>query len=349
MKIFGIGGAILAVVLVIVGLNSMFIVDQRQQALVLEFGASRYLHNAPDQESSGPGLKFKVPFIQNVVYFDRRNLGLDIARSRVFASDQETLFVDAFVRWRISDPLAFYQTVQNVVAGQETIRRFTETALRDAVAQRLPEEVISGDRAALMDEIRDTLRNSVKAGADGTGDLGIEIIDVRIRRADLDPDVAEQVYERMIASRRQQAEKRRAEGDEEAKLIRATARRDETVILANARRESEIIRGDGDAQRNKIYADAYTQDPEFFRFQRALIACEKAYVVSSDLEEEINLDSAEYSEYSEGERAELRRRLEATRQDEADSRRLRLVVSPDNLGLCDEFIRRAEINGRPGR
>lgn len=303
MKNFGIAGIIVAIGALIVLLNSAFIVDQRQQALVLQLGASKKIYNTPSQNE--PGLKFKIPFFQNVVFFDKRNLGLNISDSEVYASNQELLLVDAFVRWRVSDPLAFYQTQGIISEGELTLEGFTDTALRKAVATRLPEEVISGDRAALMDEIRDDLRRSVSSER---GNLGIEIIDVRIRRADLPSDVSQRVFDRMKAARNQQAAQRRAEGEERAKLIEATAQREKTVILAEANRDSEQIRGQGDAQRNAIYAGAYEKDAEFFRFQRALIACEQSY-----------------------------------------SQGTRLVIAPDNLGLCDEFIRRARENGRPSR
>lgn len=303
MKNFGIVGIIALIAVLVVALNSVFIVDQRKQALVLELGASKQVYNTPDKNE--PGLKFKTPFIQSVIMYDKRNLGLDISDSEVYASNQELLLVDAFVRWRISNPLAFYQTQGTIAEGKNTLLGFTDTALRKAVATRLPEDVISGDRAALMDEIREDLRRSVSSER---GNLGIEIIDVRIRRADLPAAVSQRVYDRMEAARNQQAAQRRAEGEERAKLIEAQARREQTVILAEARREAEKIRGDGDAQRNRIYAEAYEKDAEFFRFQRALIACEQAYTTGTQI-----------------------------------------VVSPTNLGLCDEFIRRARDNGRPTR
>lgn len=303
MKNLGIIGIAATILGLIILFNSAFIVDQRQQALVLQLGASKRIYNTPNQNE--PGLKFKIPFVQDVVFYDKRNLGLNISDSEVYASNQELLLVDAFVRWRVSDPLAFYQTQGTISEGELTLEGFTDTALRKAVATRLPEEVISGDRAALMDEIRDDLRRSVSSER---GNLGIEIIDVRIRRADLPADVSQRVYDRMKAARNQQAAQRRAEGEERAKLIEATAQREKTVILAEANRDSEQIRGEGDAQRNAIYADAYEKDAEFFRFQRALIACEQAY-----------------------------------------SQGTRLVIAPDNLGLCDEFIRRARDAGRPSR
>lgn len=295
MKPFGIIGIVGIIVALVAILNSFFIVDQRQQSLVLQVGAAVEAYNEPGTDEAG--LKFKIPFVQSVVTYDKRNLGLDVPDIEVFASNQEQLIVDAFVRWRIAEPLAFYQRLGTQREAQNQLLRFTDTAIRNALGSQLPEEIISGQRSQLMDEIRQSLSAAI-AGR------GIDIIDVRIKRVDLPPDVSQRVFDRMAATRNQQAEQIRAEGDERARLVRAEAERERTVLLAEARRESEQIRGEGDAQRNEIYAEAYEQDREFFRFQRALIACEQAFTQGTQL-----------------------------------------VVGPDNLGLCDEFIEQARING----
>ncbi|MHA7859251.1 MAG: protease modulator HflC [Henriciella sp.] len=299
MKPFGVIGIVAVIAALVAVLNSFFIVDQRQQSLVLQVGAAVEAYNEPGTDEAG--LKFKIPFVQSVVTYDKRNLGLDVPDIEVFASNQEQLIVDAFVRWRISEPLAFYQRLGTQREAQNQLLRFTDTAIRNALGSQLPEEIISGQRSELMDEIRDNLSGSI-AGR------GIDIIDVRIKRVDLPPDVSQRVFDRMAATRNQQAEQIRAEGDERAKLVRAEAERERTVLLAEARRESEQIRGEGDAQRNEIYAQAYEQDREFFRFQRALIACEQAFTQGTQL-----------------------------------------VVGPDNLGLCDEFIEQARVNGTARR
>ena len=299
MKPFGVIGIVAVIAALVAVLNSFFIVDQRQQSLVLQVGAAVEAYNEPGTDEAG--LKFKIPFVQSVVTYDKRNLGLDVPDIEVFASNQEQLIVDAFVRWRISEPLAFYQRLGTQREAQNQLLRFTDTAIRNALGSQLPEEIISGQRSELMDEIRDNLSGSI-AGR------GIDIIDVRIKRVDLPPDVSQRVFDRMAATRNQQAEQIRAEGDERAKLVRAEAERERTVLLAEARRESEQIRGEGDAQRNEIYAQAYEQDREFFRFQRALIACEQAFTQGT-----------------------------------------KLVVGPDNLGLCDEFIEQARVNGTARR
>ena len=294
MKGLGIAGLIVIAGLVITALNSFFIVDQREQALVLQVGKAVEAYNEPKTDEAG--LKFKIPFVQNVVKYDKRNLGLDIPNIEVFASNQEQLIVDAFVRYQISDPLAFYQRLGTRRTAEAQLSQFTNTAIRNALASRLPEEIISGQRAELMDTIRENL------GASTLG-RGIEIIDVRIRRADLPADVSERVFQRMEAGRNQEAELIRANGDREARTIRAKADRDKTVILAEANQKSEEVRGEGDGKRNEIYADAYSRDAEFFRFQRALIACEEAFTEGTQI-----------------------------------------VVAPNNLSLCDEFINSARQN-----
>ncbi|RIJ21298.1 protease modulator HflC [Henriciella barbarensis] len=295
MKSIGILGIVAAVLVAIVLFNSFFIVDQRKQALLLQVGRAVEAYNEPGSDEAG--LKLKIPLLQNVVMYDRRNLGLNVPGIEAYASNQEQLIVDAFVRWQISDPLAFYQRLNNERDARSQLRNFTDAAIRNALASRLPEDIISGQRSELMDEIRTNLAGNI-AGR------GIEIIDVRIRRADLPDDVSERVFQRMEATREQEAEEIRAEGDERAQLVRATAERERTVLLAEARQQSEEIRGEGDARRNEIYAEAYEQDAEFFRFYRSLIACEEAFTEGT-----------------------------------------RIVVGPNQLGLCNDFIDQARQSG----
>ncbi len=295
MKPFGILGIVAVVLVGIVLFNSFFIVDQRKQALLLQVGRAVEAYNEPGSDEAG--LKMKIPLFQNVVIYDRRNLGLNVEGIEAYASNQEQLIVDAFVRWQISDPLAFYQRLSTETRARQQLRDFTDAAIRNALANRLPEDIISGQRSELMDEIRQNLANNISG-------RGIDIIDVRIRRADLPDDVSERVFQRMEATREQEAEEIRAEGDERARLVRATAERERTVILAEARQKSEEIRGEGDARRNQIYADAYERDSEFFRFYRSLIACEEAFTEGT-----------------------------------------RIVVGPNELGLCNDFIDQARQSG----
>lgn len=318
MKPFGILGIIVAIVAVVALFNSFFIVDQRRQAVLLQVGAAQEAFNEPGQDEAG--LKFKIPFIQSVITYDRRNLGLDVDQIEVFASNQEQLIVDAFVRWQIDDPILFYSRLTTQDEGQRQLTRFADTAIRNALGARLPEDIVSGQRSELMDEIRDSLATAI-AGR------GIEIIDVRLKRVDLPQEVSLQVFNRMEATRNQEAEQIRAEGDERAQLVRAEAERERTVLLAEARREAEQIRGEGDASRNEIYAEAYDRDAEFFRFQRALIACETAFGVG-DLGDSANTQSS------------------AQRSQQEPTR---VILAPNQLGLCDEFIDRARANGTARR
>lgn len=273
MRLFSILALAALAILALIGLNSFYTVRQDFQALVLEFGRPQMVRNEFELNDKGEqvdeaGLFFKAPW-QEVIYLDRKNIGSDIADIEVLASDQRRLTVDAFVRWRITDPLKFYQRLRTEVGAERQLQRFTESAIRDALGKVPVPEIVSGQRAQLMAEIK----NAVNSSLNGTG---VQIIDVRIRQADLPSDVANGVYDRMKTEREQVAQGIRSKGEEEARLIRARANREATVLKAEARQKSEQIRGEGDARRNKIYADAYGQDESFFRFQRALIACEES-------------------------------------------------------------------------
>ncbi|MEO0815882.1 MAG: protease modulator HflC [Pseudomonadota bacterium] len=296
MRAFTIILAFLVVIGAVVAANSFYTVRQDQQAVVLQFGDLVDVRNEPGTDEAG--LYFKMPLLQQVTLLDRKNIGLDIPNIEVLASDQRRLTVDAFVRWRIKDPLLFYQRLRTEAAAAAQLNRFTESSIREALGDVPVPEIVSGQRVVLMNRIRD----SVNSNLEGTG---IDIIDVRIRQADLPAEIAEGVYERMRTDRLQEAERIRAEGEERARLIRATGAREATVIVAQAREQSEIIRGEGDARRNEIYADAYNQDPEFFRFYRSLIACERSIQAGT-----------------------------------------KLIVDPNNLGVCDIFSTEASRTGR---
>ena len=257
----------LVAAIIFVAVNSYYVVRQDQQALVLQFGDPVATRNAPGSDEAG--LFFKMPFVQQVTILDRKNIGLNISDIEVLASDQRRLVVDAFVRWQITNPLKFYQRFRTERSAAGQLDRFTESAIRAALGDVPVPEIVSGQRSQLMDRIR----NSVN---DNLADTGIDIIDIRIRQADLPDQIAEGVYNRMRTARGQEAERIRAVGEEQARLIRATAQREATVLLARAREQSEKIRGEGDAERNRIYADAYSADTEFFRFYRSLIACESS-------------------------------------------------------------------------
>lgn len=244
----------LAVALLIL-LNSVFIVRQDRQAIVLRFNA---ITNAINEDGADePGLHFKAPFIDNVIIYDKRNIGLTIDGQAVVPSDQERLIVDAVVRWRIADPRRFYQRARTEVQGASQLERNAEAAMRRALGAATSNEIISGRRAELMQAIEDDLN------AAAATELGVRVVDVRIRQADYPEDNETRVYDRMKSERSQVAGRLRAEGERRAIIIRATAQQ-----------ESERLRGEGEAERARIFARAYGRDPEFAAFYRSMRAYE---------------------------------------------------------------------------
>ncbi|WP_421790946.1 protease modulator HflC [Hyphobacterium sp.] len=260
--VVGVGGAILLS-------QSVFTVSERQSALILQFGNPVDAVNEIGDED--PGLHFKAPFITQVTYFDRRNIEFDMRPEEIQAADQERLVVDAFLRYRINNPLRFYQTVRDENGARGRLRSIMNDSLRGVIASIPSQDVISGQRSALMVRVQ----NAVEAQV-ASQDLGIEVIDVRILRADLPQTIAERVFQRMRSEREQEAAGIRAEGEQVAQEIRAEADRDATIIRAEARADAQRLRGEGDARRNAIYAEAYNRDPEFFAFYRSMLAYETA-------------------------------------------------------------------------
>ncbi|MEE2526276.1 protease modulator HflC [Hyphobacterium sp. HN65] len=260
--IIGVGGAIVLS-------QSLFTVNERQSALILQFGNPINVINRVGEDQAG--LHFKMPFITQVLYFDRRNIEFDMQPEEIQAADQERLVVDAFLRYRINNPLRFYQTVRDESGARGRLRSIMNDSLRGVIASIPSQDVISGQRSALMDRVQAAVEAQV-----ATQDLGIEVIDVRILRADLPPTIAERVFQRMRSEREQEAAGIRAEGEQVAQEIRAEADRDAAIIRAEARAEAQRIRGAGDAQRNAIYAEAYNRDTEFFAFYRSMLAYEAA-------------------------------------------------------------------------
>ncbi len=263
---------LIGVVLVaaILASTMLFVVNQYSQSLVLRFGEPIRVENAWSSSEEDPGLKVKMPWDRALI-FSRKLLELDFPEQEVIAADQERLVVDAFARYRITDPLLFYQAVQSVDGARSQMQDYMEASLRRILGAQESGDIISGQRAALMQAVR----NEVNAQANDDR-LGVEIVDVRIRQADLPEQNAERVYTRMETERQQRAAEIRANGEEEARRIRASADRDVTVLLAQAREESETVRGEGDARRTQIYANAYTRNPEFFAFYRSMQAYETA-------------------------------------------------------------------------
>ena len=250
--------AIVLVVLGVIGYGSVFTVHETQQALVLQFGN-------PVKTVRDSGLNFKIPFVQNVEFMEKRILDFDAPPVEAVAADKKRIVVDAYARFRISDPLKFYQTVNNEVTARNRLAPIVNSSLRNVIGRVNLETMLSGERNRLMLEIRGLVNEEAQK-------LGIEIIDVRIKRADLPEANSQAVYDLMRAERKRIATEIRAEGAERSQKITATADRQRTVLLANANKKSEIMRGQGDALRNKVFADAYTKDPEFFAFYRSLQA-----------------------------------------------------------------------------
>jgi membrane protease subunit HflC len=260
---------------VIVLMNSLYVVSEREQAVVLRFGEPVGVVNAiVDPQNPRPseaGLHFRMPFVTTVTMFDKRNLEFDTAPAEILASDQERIVVDAFLRYRVVNPLRVFQTVRDERGLRQRLQAIMDDSVRGVVASLPSNEIISGQRADLMERIRVAVETQAR-----NQDLGIEVIDARIKRADLPQQIANQVFERMRAERQQEAAQIRAEGEQRSREVRADADRQVEVILANARADSERIRGEGDGERNRIFAAAYGQDPEFADFYRTMIAYETA-------------------------------------------------------------------------
>ena len=261
-KNIGIIAVVLVGAAIVMTLSAAFIVDQREQVLVLQFGD-------PKRVIQEPGLNFKIPFIQQTVRFDKRLLDFDNAPEEVIASDQKRLVVDAFARYHITDPLKFYQTVGTEMALRPRLGSVLNSTLRQVLGTVPLQQVVSEKRGAMMLEIRDIVRTEAAR-------FGIRVEDVRIKRADLPAQNSEAIYRRMQTERQQEAAELRAKGAEEAQKIRAEANRQKVVIVAEAERDSQILRGDGEGQMNRIFAEAFGRDPEFFSFYRSMQAYEAA-------------------------------------------------------------------------
>lgn len=240
---------------------AFFIVHQNEQALVLEFGK-------PKRVIQQPGLHWKIPVVETVDTFDKRILDLDSQPQEVTASDQKRIVVDAFTRFKITDPLKFYQTVRDERMVRSRLGPIVESSLRRVLGASTFQELVKDKREELMRRIARLVNDEGK-------EFGLEVVDVRIKRADLPEQNSKSVYERMRAERQREAAEFRAQGAAEANRIKATADREATVILAEATRKGELLRGEGDAERNQIFASAYERDREFFAFYRSMSAYEQ--------------------------------------------------------------------------
>jgi membrane protease subunit HflC len=256
------GGLIVAFVLValIAAYSTLFTVYQTRQALVVRFGE-------PVREITKPGLNVKIPLIDTVIHIDKRILDIESPAQEVIASDQKRLVVDAFARYKITKPLQFYQTVGSVEGGNARLLTLLNSALRRVLGEATLTQVVSDQREELMGKVRSQVEGEAQA-------FGINVVDVRIRRADLPEQNSQAVYQRMQTERQQEAAQIRAQGSQRSQEIKARADRDVTVLLADATSTAEQTRGEGDATRNRIFAEAYGQDADFFSFYRAMQAYE---------------------------------------------------------------------------
>jgi membrane protease subunit HflC len=252
---------VIAAVLVVAGIvamSALFIVDQTELALVMQFGQ-------PVRVIRNPGLQVKAPFLQDVILYDNRLLDFEPPPEEVIVSDQKRLVVDTYTRYRITDPLLFYQTVNSEAAVRARLNAMVSGSLRRVLGNVTLSALLSDQRPAIMHQIRDEVSAQGKS-------FGIDVVDVRIRRADLPEENSQAIFARMQSEREQQAAQYRAEGAEAAQTVRANAERERTVIIAEAQRDAQKVRGDGDAQSIRIYADAFGQDKEFFAFYRSMQA-----------------------------------------------------------------------------
>jgi len=265
-------GIVLAGVLAAVVLASMslFTVDQRERAIVFQLGEMK-------EVITTPGLHFKWPFIQNVRYFDARILTLDTPDAeRYITSEKKNLLVDTFVKWKINDPRQYYISVGDEAQAQTRISQTVNATLREEFGKHTVHEVVSEDRDEIMKIVRERANQDAKK-------IGVEIIDVRLKRVDLPQEVSDSVYKRMDAERKSVANQLRSEGSSEAERIRAEADKEREVIIANAYKEAQRIKGEGDAKAAAAYAQAFGQNPEFYAFYRSLEAYRSSFKSHSDV------------------------------------------------------------------
>ena len=254
----GVGGLILFGIF-----SSFFTVNQTQQALVLQFGE-------PKRIIQDPGLAFKLPFIQDAIFYESRVLSLiPQDAEEVILADQKRIQIDAYARYRIKDPLLFFQTVRNELGARARLESIIDSSVRRVLGSETLASILTGERENINGSIRDEVNASVDS-------LGIEIIDVRLRRADYPESTSQNIFNRMKSEREREAKEFRATGDEEAQKIRADAEKTRTVIVAEAKREAQEVRGQGDSNAIRIYADSFGQDPEFFSFYRSMEAYRKS-------------------------------------------------------------------------
>jgi membrane protease subunit HflC len=262
-KFAGFAFAVLAVLLL--ATSAMFELYQTEQALILRFGEP-----VPERGLvTAPGLHFKIPFVESVVYLDNRILDLESQKQEVLASDNQRLEVDAFVRYRIADALKFYQTVGSVAGADNQLASVLNSAVRRVLGDSNQTQIVRDDRLALTAKIRDQVDREAQK-------FGVVVVDARIRRVDLPRQISEKVFDRMKTERAREAAEYRALGQQDAQQIRSSAQRDATVIVAEAQQKGDTMRGEGEAERNRVFAEAFGQDPDFFAFYRTMQAYDAA-------------------------------------------------------------------------
>ena len=259
---------ILGLFLITLVFQTFYVVDQRQQAIVVAFGDPVRVVNPPGRSQAG--LNLKVPFVEQVIKFDRRNIAIEADQEEVLTSDQQRLVVDAFLRYRISDPLQYYRTLRDERTAQDRLERLVNSSLRQVLGTATATDVISGRRAQLMQQSKVDVERRAKASR-----LGIEVIDVRIKRADLPANNQASVYRRMQTQRQQIAAQTRAQGEQQKREIIASADKEVAITLATAQQEGETTRGEGDALRTRIFAQSFGKDPGFAAFYRSMQAYEQ--------------------------------------------------------------------------
>ena len=261
---------ILAVILVSLGASAVYYVDEREKAIVFQFGE---IVRSNDE----PGLHFKAPLINNVQFFDARVQTMDSDPELYLTREKKNLVVDSFVKWRITNAADYYTRLGGLASNaRNRLAQRVNDALRREFGNRSVQQVISGDRVEIMDVVRQTTNEE-------TASLGIEVLDVRLKRVDLDPDISERVYQRMEAERSRVAKDLRARGAEAAERIRADADRERAIILAEAEQKAQEIKGQGDAEATAIYADAFDRDREFYRMYRSLNAYRNTFATPDNL------------------------------------------------------------------
>ncbi len=253
---------IISTIAILLFLSTIFTVDQRQQVLILQFGQ-------PIRTINKPGIKFKIPLLQNAVFFDKRIIDLGISEQEVIASDQKRLIINAFAKYQIIDPLKFYTTVGTTQGFANKISGILDSSLRQVIGEVTLSELLTENRSNIMAKIKDVVSAASEI-------FGVKIVDVRIMRADLPKENSDAIYARMQTEREKEAREIRANGAEEADKIRAAADKERTIILAEAKKNSDITRGNGEAESNKIYANSYGRDPEFADFYRSMSAYKEA-------------------------------------------------------------------------